>query len=129
MQEGREGIEFPLAREDGEVIEGRGDGVGVSRIVSRQTAFRRGLEGVAEGGFEDVAGLQVDGAAEEAGEGFEAGVGLEHRGVGEELLGGVAEPHCFDVAGDDEREFFWLGIFVDWAGGGVGPASPCNCCV
>jgi hypothetical protein len=65
----------------------------------------RCLERVAKGVSDDVSSLQVDGATEDAGEAVEAGVGFQQAGVGLELIRRVAEPHSFDVARDDERQF------------------------
>lgn len=62
---------------------------------------------------EEVAGLEVDGAAEERGEfggrgrtgcGWLLGRWVEERDVGLELVCTVAEPHGVDVAGGDEGE-------------------------
>ena len=54
------------------------------------------MEGVAEGCEEDVAGLEVDDAAVEAGERRSAGVWCEKGKVALHLVGGVAEPHCLE---------------------------------
>lgn len=62
---------------------------------------------------EEIAGLEVDGAAEEGGEfgggrraggGWLLGRGMEEGDVGLELVGAVAEPHGVDIASGDEGE-------------------------
>lgn len=102
----------------------------VAVVAGRHGGFGGRLEGVAVRGGEEVAGLEVDGAAEEGGElgGFRGSRGggvlgfgvvgggllgrwwrLEERYVGLELVRAVAEPHGVDVARGDEGE---LGTFA-----------------
>src|SRR6202000_610395 len=67
-------------------------------------------EGVGVRGEEDAFGLAVDEAAEEVAKFWALG---GEGDVGPDLVGGVAEPHGVDVAGDDEGVGFV-------GGGGVG---------
>ncbi|KAL1835723.1 hypothetical protein VTK73DRAFT_5442 [Phialemonium thermophilum] len=111
-------VELVLALEDGGVVVGGLDGVGVGGAVvgGRDAALDGGLEGVAEGAGQQVAGLQVDDAAVQAGDAVARGVGLEHGQVRLHLVGAVAQPHGVDVAGDDEGQ-----LLVGVVGGDAAP--------
>ena len=74
------------------------------------------VEGVGVGVEQDTLGLAADEAMEEE---FEAGAVVGELDVGPDLVGGVAEPHGVDVAGDDEGVGFAGGRFFGEGDGGV----------
>lgn len=124
LEEGGEGIEFVFAfeyggggRRGGHGVDGGGEGEGGR---GGEVGFGRCVEGVAVRGGEDVPRLEVDGAAEEGGEGGGRGGGPEEGTVGLKLVGAVAEPHGVDVARGDEGELRGLvSVYFDEKEGGV----------
>jgi hypothetical protein len=94
-----------LARENFVVIVSWRDLIAIRGAPRYHAAFMRCLERIAKGVSNDIASLQVDGTTEDAGKTVEAGVGFQQAGVGLELICRVTEPHSFDVARDDERQF------------------------
>ena len=91
-EDGGEGVEFVFALVDAGVHVG---------VVGFPLAFFVGgaVEGVGVGVEEDASGLAADEAAEEV---AEFGAVFGEGDVGPDLVGGIAEPHGVDVAGDDE---------------------------
>lgn len=114
LQKRRHAIQLPLAAKHAEEVVRGGDAIAVGGAMARNAALIRSLESIAKGVAQDVSCLQVDGAAEEAGERVPvlAAVGLELRDIGLELVRRVAEPHGFDVSRDDKTELGGFFIFL-----------------
>lgn len=130
LEEVGEGVEFVFALEDEGVFVRGVDGVAVALGGGVEPAGGRGLEGVAVGGADDVFGLGVYGAENEFVDLF---ILLREGLVLGELVRGVSEPLCVDVAGDDEALGALPGVGVPGAlalfllDGAVG--VPADCCV
>lgn len=114
LQERSERVELVFTLKDhSRVVRWENEIVRVAVVAGGHFGLGGRLEGVAVWTGEEVAGLEVDGAAEEGsefGRGRWAGGGrllrrgVEEGDVGLELVGAVAEPHGVDVAGGDEGE-------------------------
>lgn len=114
LQERSERVELVFTLKDhGRVVRWENEIVCVAVVARGHFGLGGRLEGIAVWAGEEVAGLEVDGAAEEGGEfgrgrwaggGWLLGRGVEEGDVGLELVCAVAEPHGVDVAGGDEGE-------------------------